>query len=136
MAKKQPPAFAMHSRKCHPLTTVRKGQPSQTSSNGIDQENIKHGLCATAAYSTKYTKKVAMHHTTKIAKKTEEVVNAMDSNDIKMTSDNDVIDIKMVDDTAMMLSLQSADHNNDNEWMDASNKDINGIIQKLDYKYK
>eukprot|EP00957_Ditylum_brightwellii_P129972 9913136-Ditylum_brightwellii.AAC.1 len=40
----------------------------------------------------------------------------------------------MADDTATTLSLQSIDQNNEDEWMDASNKDINGIILQLDYK--
>eukprot|EP00957_Ditylum_brightwellii_P033513 2539652-Ditylum_brightwellii.AAC.1 len=42
----------------------------------------------------------------------------------------------MTDDTATMLSLQSTDHNSKDEWMDAGNKDIDRIIQKLDYKDK
>eukprot|EP00957_Ditylum_brightwellii_P167688 12765300-Ditylum_brightwellii.AAC.1 len=42
----------------------------------------------------------------------------------------------MVNNTAMMLILQSEDQNDKDEWMDASDKDINGIIQTLDYKDK
>eukprot|EP00957_Ditylum_brightwellii_P120659 9203757-Ditylum_brightwellii.AAC.1 len=42
----------------------------------------------------------------------------------------------MADDTAMTLSLQSADQNDKDEWMDASNKDIDEIIQRPDYKGK
>eukprot|EP00957_Ditylum_brightwellii_P200746 15303276-Ditylum_brightwellii.AAC.1 len=73
MVKQQPPALATCSGKRCSLTTVRKGQSPQTSSNGIGLKNIKHGLHATAADSTNCTKEVAMHCTTKLAKKTEGV---------------------------------------------------------------
>eukprot|EP00957_Ditylum_brightwellii_P086937 6617109-Ditylum_brightwellii.AAC.1 len=63
---------------------VRNTQFPQTSSNGVDLENIKHGLCATAADSTKCAKEVAMHCATKIPKKTEKVATPTDLNDIKM----------------------------------------------------
>eukprot|EP00957_Ditylum_brightwellii_P031709 2405188-Ditylum_brightwellii.AAC.1 len=42
----------------------------------------------------------------------------------------------MADDTATMLSLQSTDQNDKDEWMDADDKDIDRIIQQLDYKDK
>eukprot|EP00957_Ditylum_brightwellii_P031909 2419313-Ditylum_brightwellii.AAC.1 len=72
MSKQQPLALAAHSRKKCSLTTVRKGYSPQTSSNGVDLENIKCGLCAAAADSAKHAKEVATHRTTKLAKKTEE----------------------------------------------------------------
>eukprot|EP00957_Ditylum_brightwellii_P151022 11499891-Ditylum_brightwellii.AAC.1 len=71
-------------------------------------------------------KEVATHCTTKAAKTTEEIVYPTDTNDTKMTNDNDEIDTIMADDTAMMLILQSADKNDKGEWMDAGKKDICG----------
>eukprot|EP00957_Ditylum_brightwellii_P160007 12180273-Ditylum_brightwellii.AAC.1 len=136
MAKQQQLALATLSGKCHSLTTVRNGQSPQTSNNGIDLENIKHGLCALAADITDCTKEIAMHCTTKIAKKTEEVVNPMDLHNIEMTNNNNDIDTKMADDTTTAFSLQSTNQNNKDEWMDAGNKDINWIKIKLDYKDK
>eukprot|EP00957_Ditylum_brightwellii_P038429 2905005-Ditylum_brightwellii.AAC.1 len=60
MAKQQPPALATHSGKCCSLPKVRKEHSPQTSSNRINSENIKHGLCVMAADSTECTKEVAM----------------------------------------------------------------------------
>eukprot|EP00957_Ditylum_brightwellii_P029946 2266776-Ditylum_brightwellii.AAC.1 len=42
----------------------------------------------------------------------------------------------MTGDTVMTLSLQSIYQNDEDEWMDAGDKDIDGIIQQLDYKDK
>eukprot|EP00957_Ditylum_brightwellii_P190116 14472565-Ditylum_brightwellii.AAC.1 len=109
MLKQQPPALTERSAKHSSLMTVRQGQSPQTNSNGIDLENIKHGLCAMAADSTKCTKEVAMHCTTKLAKKTEEVVNPTDLHDIEMTKNNNDNNTQMADDITTMLSLQSTD---------------------------
>eukprot|EP00957_Ditylum_brightwellii_P078720 5985382-Ditylum_brightwellii.AAC.1 len=133
MAKQQPPALATYSRKHCSLTTVRKGQSQQTNSNGIDLENIKRVLCVTAADSIKQTKEVATCHATKAANKIEETVTSSDLNNTKKTNDNKEINTKMADDTETMLSLCSADQNNDDKWMDTGDNNIGGTIQTLDY---
>eukprot|EP00957_Ditylum_brightwellii_P085104 6470513-Ditylum_brightwellii.AAC.1 len=103
MAKHQPQALATCTRKCFSLMTGRKGQYTQTNSNGVDLENIKRGLCALSVDNTKYAKEVAIHHATKAAKMAEERLPPLDLNNIKMTYDNKEIDTNMADDTESTL---------------------------------
>eukprot|EP00957_Ditylum_brightwellii_P144818 11030296-Ditylum_brightwellii.AAC.1 len=42
----------------------------------------------------------------------------------------------MADYTTKTLSVQSTDQNNKDEWTDAGDKDIGGIIQQVEYKDK
>eukprot|EP00957_Ditylum_brightwellii_P047929 3639968-Ditylum_brightwellii.AAC.1 len=51
-----------------------------------------------------------------------------------MTKNNNDINTKLADDTTTTLSLQNADQNSKDEWMDTGNNNIDGTIQQIDYK--